>query len=312
MQRVRGPEPQPIVLPQRRVYVLPTAAGLGVCVMLAVMLLAAINYNLSLGYAATFLIAGTGIAHILASWRTLVGLSISLQAEGESFARGNGHFRLSLGGTAKQSRHAIRVLDEFGDLLADVDTVVEGESQHLALKAPQRGRMFVGRLTIETRYPLGWVRAWSYVEPDASTIVFPAPVGDLPVPAAYVSASQGGQTRPALHSEQEEFAGLREWRPGDSPGRIAWRRVARDGGLLVKQYEAPLQSEDCVFDWASLPGNLTLEQRLSQMTVWLLQARVTHTRCALILPDARLGPDDSATHYRDCLERLALYGVRHD
>ena len=96
MQRVPGPEAQPITLPQRRVYVLPTSAGLGMLGTLLVMLIASINYNLALGYALSFLLASAGVAHVLHSWRALVGLSLFVRPpEAECFA---GEAALKAGG----------------------------------------------------------------------------------------------------------------------------------------------------------------------------------------------------------------------
>jgi hypothetical protein len=56
--RVSGPEPAPIHLGQRRIFVLPTRFGVALGATLFVMLLASINYALSLGFALTFLIGG--------------------------------------------------------------------------------------------------------------------------------------------------------------------------------------------------------------------------------------------------------------
>ncbi|MCX7150856.1 MAG: hypothetical protein NTY05_15910 [Rhodocyclales bacterium] len=74
--RVRPPEPAPIVLTQRRVYVLPTRAGLAYATALGVILLGAMNYNLSLGHALVFLLAGLGIVAILHTFRNLVLVAI--------------------------------------------------------------------------------------------------------------------------------------------------------------------------------------------------------------------------------------------
>ena len=70
--RVRPPEAAPIVLTPRRVYVLPTRAGLAYAFALGVILLGAMNYNLSLGHALVFLLAGLGIVAILHTFRNLL------------------------------------------------------------------------------------------------------------------------------------------------------------------------------------------------------------------------------------------------
>ena len=48
----------PIHLKQRRIFILPTRAGLLFALTLIVMLIAAINYNLALGHALVFLLVG--------------------------------------------------------------------------------------------------------------------------------------------------------------------------------------------------------------------------------------------------------------
>lgn len=307
MQRVRGPEPQPIVLPQRRVYVLPTAAGTGVAGMLCLMLLAAINYNLSLAYAFTFLIAGSGVAHILATWRNLVGLRIAVQADGDCFAGEAARFRVTLDSLRPGQRHAISILAEDGQPLLDADDISPAARHETLLRSTtRRGPLPVGRLTLETRYPLGWIRAWSYIEPDASALVYPQPAGDLPRSDA--RSTQGTQQQALIGGGEEEFAGLRERRPTDPPSRIAWRRTARDGELLVKDFHV-LAADEGLIDWHALPAWMDTEARLSQLTQWLLQAQATHSRLALRLPDGTLGPDNTPQHYQRCLQRLALFGL---
>ncbi len=44
------------------------------------------------------------------------------------------------------------------------------------------------------------------------------------------------ETGRAFASREGDFAGLREWRPGDSPRHIHWRSSARAGRLLTKEF----------------------------------------------------------------------------
>ena len=57
-----GPEDEPIFLAQRRVYILPSKMGIYFSAMMLVMLLGAVNYNNSLAYALTFLLASISLA----------------------------------------------------------------------------------------------------------------------------------------------------------------------------------------------------------------------------------------------------------
>ena len=59
-----APERGPVFLSQRRVYILPTRQGALFGAALLLMLIGSINYQLSLGFILTFLLAG------MASWRS--------------------------------------------------------------------------------------------------------------------------------------------------------------------------------------------------------------------------------------------------
>ena len=54
-----------ITLDQRRIFILPTRRGLGFALVLVLMLLGDINYNLSLGYVLTFLLATLAVLSML-------------------------------------------------------------------------------------------------------------------------------------------------------------------------------------------------------------------------------------------------------
>jgi hypothetical protein len=72
----KGPEIGPVVLGQRRVYILPTGGGLMFGVTLLLMLIGSINYNLSLGYVLVFMLAGNGVVSMLHTWRNLARIAL--------------------------------------------------------------------------------------------------------------------------------------------------------------------------------------------------------------------------------------------
>jgi len=70
----RLPRHDRTVLQQRNLYILPTGAGWLLLVTLLVLLLASVNYQISLGYLLTFLIAGCAVISIPMAHNTLRGL----------------------------------------------------------------------------------------------------------------------------------------------------------------------------------------------------------------------------------------------
>ena len=91
-----------VVLTQRRIFILPTRQGLALGFVLLVMLLGCINYNLSLGYVLTFLLAMTAVMSMLHAFRNLAHLEIRAGRNDAVFLRRNRAIHAAL----QESRHA--------------------------------------------------------------------------------------------------------------------------------------------------------------------------------------------------------------
>ena len=305
--RAKPPEPLPVVLSQRRVYVLPTRAGLLYAASLLVMLIGAINYNLSLGYALVFLLAGLGIAAILHAFRNLAGLSLTVGAAAPVFAGGTARFPLALRNPDRRARLLLRLsLPGQPEVTVDVPPD-DSASVHLPHSAARRGWLAMPRATIETVWPLGLVRAWSYAAPELACLVYPHPAGAVP-PAPTFSGIEGGT--PPADSGDEDFAGLRRHQPSDPLHHVAWKSVARQGA------EAPLQTKQFAgsaaqalwFDWDALPHGMDVESRLSVLARWVLDAEAAGLAWGLRLPGIELAQAHGPDHSHACLKALALHG----
>lgn len=302
--RLYGPEAAPIVLTQRRVYVLPTRAGLAYAAALGLMLIGAINYNLSLGYALIFLLAGLGLVTLLHTFRNLVQIEISPGRVEPVFAGDKAHFGLRLLNRRKQERFAISLNFAGGEAVSTDLAPDAATSINLPLTASRRGWMRPGRITLETRYPLCLVRAWSYVEPDMRCLVYPRPeVSPPPLPLSAAGETGGSHSGKGT----EDFAGLRTHQPADSPRHVAWKAVAREQPLLTKQFTGA-SSTQVWLDWSELPNELGTEARLSRLTRWLLDAHAQGLAYGLRLPGKKIPLGHGARQFKDCLEALSLYG----
>ncbi|TAH42701.1 MAG: DUF58 domain-containing protein [Betaproteobacteria bacterium] len=301
--RVGRPDPAPIRLHQRRIYVLPTTAGFGLAAALLAMLIASINYSLGLGFALTFLIAGVAVASIVHAFRNLVGLSVRPGRCPPVFCGGDARFVFLITNPRRSRRAALRLRahgrhTDFDLDAADIATV------ELACPTSRRGPLAVGRTILETCWPLGLIRAWSVFVPDLGCIVYPQPEAEPPPLPVAASTSGGGRRE---HGEgDDDFSGLRPHRDSDSPRHVAWKAVARGGPMLTKQY-AGLGGGDALLDWAELPPALDDEARLSRLTAWILAAERAGRRYALRLPGTDIAAAQGEVHQHRCLQALALH-----
>jgi uncharacterized protein (DUF58 family) len=173
----------------------------------------------------------------------------------------------------------------------------------LAVPAERRGWLPLGRVMLETRFPLGLFRAWSYVEPDARALVYPRPERTaLPPPSA--ESASGGVRSPVPGND--DYAGLRAYQLSDSPRHVAWKAVARSNDMLTKQFSGEAAAE-LWLDWRHLPATLGLEARLSRLAGWVLAADAAGQPYGLRLPGCEIGPARGDRHRAACLQALALF-----
>jgi uncharacterized protein (DUF58 family) len=166
-------------------------------------------------------------------------------------------------------------------------------------------------LRLFTRFPLGLFQAWSWVEFDESCLVYPRPDDDRTLPSGGGDGVDGDRIcrYTGNCTGNEDYTGLRDYAPGDSPRRLAWKAMARrDGEPLVKQFSGQVSPERWL-DWDELPL-LGPEQRLSRLCRWVLEAEADGRSYGLRLPGVECSPQDGFGHRRRCLEALALFGVR--
>ena len=294
----------PIRLNQRRVFILPSRGGLLFSLALVVMLLGAINYNLALGHALVFLLAGLGLTGMVHTFRNLHGLGITAGRCAPVFAGETAQFELMLDNPRPTARRDLNFAAE--KALSSV-IAVDGQNQAkimVAVPARQRGWLTLPRIHLSTRYPLGLFTAWSYLQPAMQCLVYPQPIAS-PLPGA-MQPSQGN----ASHGlgGQEDFAGFRERQPADALRHVAWKASARSDGqrpLLIKLFAGGSETE-LSLDWAATDPGLPVETRLSLLTGWVLEASGLNLSYGLRLPNQEIPAGNGPSHAERCLEALAL------
>ncbi len=292
------------MLGHRRVYIVPSRLGLLFGGTLAILLVGSINYALSLGFALTFLLAGMGIAAMVQTTRNLVRLSVRGGRSEPVFAGDVARFRLGMANAGDFDRPEILVrhLGSGAQQTVDIAAAASVEAM-LEVPAQRRGWLPLGRVMLETRFPVGLFRAWSTIEPDSRCLVYPRPESGALPPLA-PSAQAGGARAHAQGSD--DFSGLRAFQPADSPRHVAWKSVAKSEDMLTKQFAGDAIAE-LWLDLRDLPASLGLEQRLSRLAGWVLAAERAGARYGLRLPGTAIEPGRGEAHRATCLEALALY-----
>lgn len=304
--RTRADDTLPHLIRHQRIYILPTRRGCAFLCALLLMLVASVNYALSLGYALCFLLTGLFATTLLHTYRNLAGVTVAAIRADNCFAQQAAHFHISIANANDRPRHGLQISTRSGESIR-LDRDTQGSlSATLALATNRRGVFDLGRLTFKSDWPLGLWTTWSYLHVTVQCLVYPEPETDAP-PLPFAAGCNQGER--LSHGMQGDVSGLRDYLPGDSPSLIAWKSAARGLGLQVRTFDSLNGKAHAVLGLQQT-GHSNTEAQLSRLCAWILHAEATRTDYALQLPDASLASNHGNKQEKSALQALALYGYR--
>ncbi|MGH8135908.1 MAG: DUF58 domain-containing protein [Steroidobacteraceae bacterium] len=301
IRRRQGADRGPVTLRRGRIYILPTNLGFAFGLMLFAMLLGSLNYANNLGLGLTFLLTSLALVTMQACHRNLETLVASEAGTEPSFAGQDAIFQVALanrGGAARCDLEASTATNA-----ADPVSIPAGGEATVNLRVATRRRGWVAldRIEIATQFPYGLFRAWAVLHPDRRCLVYPRPADSAPPSPPVPGNADAG----AMRRGDDDFAGLKDYHPGDPPRHIAWKAYAKGGELLVKEFSGAAQPVP-IFDLAQAPG-AELESRLSVMARWIVDAEARSETFGLRLPGLEIPPQPGRQQGRRCLAALAEY-----
>jgi len=300
----RLPRVATIVLGQKSLFIAPNYRGLAIICLVIVLWLAAITYqNNALLICSAFLLSVLLVA-IGHSYRNMAGIRVRpLQAR--SVHAGQDiliPIALSRSGTASNAVHlSWRDVPNSGSWLAEVTS--DDCIANLSYTTQRRGHFLPPRLIVESDYPLGIIRCWTYLSLDVHAIVWP----ELLHTPLKASAGMGGSDSQLMGREGvDDFDGLREYQRGESQARIDWKSFAAQKGMQTKVFRE-LIGQDVWLRLEDAPG-LTLELKISQLAARAVELSKAKIPFGLDLADTRVEIKHSERHLTQVLNALALYG----
>lgn len=312
----RAPKSDSTTLNLRNVYIFFSREGMLFAVLLIITFIAGINYGNNLVLGLCFYLISIWLISFHVTFAHISGLKVHLLEVTMAEAGAPVWVTLQLRSESRQPRR--QLLFGFEDLDQKVKSSVDIPSSvlvtrlhdeqiiRLPVQTNTRGQFELPRLRIKTVYPLGIMKAWSYVYFARTAWVYPKPEAfDWETQYAIASSEDlpiGGQYRQG----QDDFERLDNYIEGESLARVSWGHVARGQGMLTKHFADPVGHEQTL-DYADMPA-AQHEQKLSQLAygaMTLGQLGVPYNMC---LPNdspfvTTMGEGDEFA--QDCLLRLA-------
>lgn len=304
----RLPPATSVTLDHSKLFVLPTTAGMGFLLVISLLWLLGTNYENNLVFALAFLLVGLFVVLPIHTFANLSGLRMRLVDALPAFAGDYAQARIAVERTGKRAHERVQVAwpPEEG-VTTDLDESSERTRQvSIALPVVRRGRVSAPRIRVESRFPLGLFKCWSWVDLDITFLVYPQPrsAGPLPIGAA---VGEGDQQQ--VHAAGgDDFAGLKNYQPGDSLRHVAWKQFAGGRDLYTKEYVTGSDTR-LWLDW-DLLGGRDVETRLSNLCAWVLEAERAQLAYGLRLPGQTIEPGLGSSHKQRVLSQLALFPIQ--
>ncbi len=295
---------------KNRIYILPTSFGVLFLGGSMVMILIGATYQNNLVNLLAFFMLGLSLVAMVQTHINLKDVFIRALEVDDGFSGDHFVATVLLGNSSREIRRSFEAkLSGFRQTSVYQNFLPLTPGGTLALRsaypARQRGRHSARNVKVSSTYPIGLFRAWVYLEAPTEYYIFPEPVGSQPLPQAHaeVESFTGRQTS----HQGDDFRGHRRYQVSDSSAHIDWKAHARGRPLMVKEFKDGTPF-GIVLDWYSLP-DLTVEERLSQLSAWVKEAHQKRLPFAMRLPGFESGTSDNSSHTTLCLRALACYSV---
>ncbi|MGI2261032.1 DUF58 domain-containing protein [Shewanella sp. GXUN23E] len=283
------------------IFILPTAFGIFWLLLVVLLFLFGTNYQNNLVIALSLIMGSIFNTCLIFGYRNLAGLTLKSGLPAQVYAGETLAMPIQL-----DARHAGWQIELAypGNQTTEIPRITGHPLQVLvAIRQTLRGRLTPGRLKVSSCYPMGLCRAWSHLDMAVEPLVFAAPIKPEHAKRYTGQAGQRDLQSGTRVAGVDEFSGLRDYIPGESPKQIAWKQVAQGRGMLIKQFEQPHGNAI----WLTLPDEQALEQHLSALGYLVDNLSRDKQIFGLSLISITLGPGTGEAHRLACQEAIALY-----
>ncbi len=298
----RIPRRRSVTLTQRRIFIFPSKQGLWFCLILLLMLLVAINYQSNMAFALVFLLVSVFVVAILHTYANLSGLTISVLNSPVAFAGDMTEILLKVSREGEKDYFDINL--SWPDSEERSVTLIENREDQFTLHLPveKRGLYRAERLLVETYYPVGLLRCWTWLDLDVEAIVYPKPLSSKRQGHEVSDHTGEGDLINVVGSD--DFYQINAYQPGDSLKHVFWKSFAKGQDLQTKQYAA-YRDQRVWLDYQQFSGGM--EEKLSKLCYWVLQLERTTEDYGLRLPGLEIPPNHGKAHQTQLLRSLALF-----
>lgn len=181
---------------------------------------------------------------------------------------------------------------------------VNGEVEtSLWLKFPKRGTVPLESIKIDSGFPLGFFRRFTFKTVNQEIVVYPNP---FPAVFPLLSGSSSGENEGGSRYGElsDEIKELRSYSHSDPLKWIDWKATARKGTAIVRDFYR-LAGDTLIINLASKQSG-EREKQLSEAAYIIIEGHRKKLSMGLILPHEQIAPGIGEAHKKRLLKAIAL------
>lgn len=291
-------------LDHRSLFILPTRFGIFVLLTCVLLFILGTNYQNNPILVVCYFLLAFFLVSIFSCYFNLTAVNFSIERIEAIHEKDSLHVFLNVeGDKPRYGWHFYYA----GNGVGYFPEIKAKDKLKLAIDEQQRGFYSLDKITLETRFPLGLIRCWTYLSFAQNYWIYPqSKQGDWRVLAKPLEGEDELPPKDAHQQRQADvFEGVKPFIQGESLSRISWKHYAKspDEQLYSKAFSSS-NTQEC---WLSLDtvNHVHREEQLRILTHACLSLDNCGDQYGLTLPHGSIAPASGPDHLKACLELLA-------
>lgn len=278
---------------------MPTSAGLWWLGSVFLLMLMGWGYANNLCLALAVLLLSLSVIFLIECHFNLEGLRVERISFEDQFHGSPSPWRAQLKDLTERSRRELRLRWDGAEKFSAAIRLSSRGSAEGELVFPRPGRWLSPTLILESSYPLGLFRAWSFQHCEIQAWVYPSP---LPQGQRFAQehAEETHSERYKISTSGDEPHESKVFEPSDPFNRIDWKQFAKNRELRVRTYQET-QASVFYYQWPYLDGS---EKSLRQLIGLLEEHYSRSERFGFKAQGLELTPECDPYHRQKILRSL--------
>lgn len=291
------------------IYIIPTANGLKVLALNFLLLVIGLIYANNYVLLFNFLLFCLVLSSMFYTHHNLKFITLKSATSIPGFNQEMAFIDFQLFSTNKQNNYEIKVSvlsnANIECLELKIDQLSANQDNHglLPLRVHKRGLTIITGIFLETQFPLGFFRCFTFFPQEINLFLYPARIAHNNSQQTFLSTDNKNP------NDEDDQLNYRDYQRGDSFNRLDWKRFAKNKQMYILELNPlELDAEIIRVDIEASDPTELVERKLEQATFSLNAAHQAGRRFGLMINNQLLFDlDNSKAHFANCLQFLGSY-----